>query len=129
MAKETYPMTPKMKKETPIVKDLQEKQELLARFVDFKYDKVTKIWTLPDGDLKGGETFELHFDSDRNWLHRVWEKFRDLKLITFNSALKTDHAYVEHCGKIRERLTDGTHLEAFEALCSAIIWLEELKKK
>ena len=70
------------------------------------------------------------------WLHPVWENFRDMsedKLYPSVVPLfeKTTRSvdYWEHCGKIRTAITDGTILEAFTALHSAIVWFNEINKQ
>ena len=65
---------------------------------------------------------------DWRLLHPVWEKFRD---ITFNYPKKyseLENLNVYH-SNIRYNITDGTPLEAFNALHSAIVWFNEINKQ
>jgi len=70
------------------------------------------------------------YHTSRDWLHPVWEKFRD---ITYNYANKYSEEELENINvyhsNIRYNITDGTPLEAFTALHSAIVWFNSINKE
>jgi hypothetical protein len=73
---------------------------------------------------------ETEYHTSRDWLHPVWEKFRDT---TFDYLEKYDAIELENLNvyhsNIRYAITDGTPLEAFNALHDGIKWFNELNKE
>lgn len=67
---------------------------------------------------------QMAYYTDYNWLHRVWEKFRDLK---FEDDEYPDR-YLFIVDQIRFKLTDDTLEEAFLELGKGLEWLQTLKK-
>lgn len=109
-----------------------EKKEILAEFMGFvnggdfwassgKKPFITEI---------NGHRFypaDLMFDTDRNWFHPVWEKFRDLKFEDDGSPPIYDHGI--WVSKIAEKITYSTLPEAFEELVRGVIWYNSIKEK
>jgi len=67
------------------------------------------------------------YHTSRDWLHPVWEKFRLTKVSLLND--KDAYQFEVHSRKIRLCITDGSPLEAFTALHSAIVWFNEINKE
>lgn len=97
--------------------------ELMAKFVDIKvrYYGSVLYHCDEDGwiDFKDATVYSPH--RDRNDLHEVWEKFRDLKV-------EYPNRYLFLIDEIRFKLTDCTLEEAFLELGKGIEWYYSLKK-
>jgi len=104
-------------------KSLQDKLEAMARFMPrsgvFFIDPTNGITLCAVGDLQ--------YHTSYDWLHRVWEKFRDLTAIDSAIGINLMEC-IEHRDRIRNALTDGTISEAFEALYQGIEFVNGLKR-
>jgi len=117
---------------------LQDKLEAMARFMGGVIHDLPdgfgninrRVYFLPGnnpnphcnaGTYKRPIDLEYHIRYD--WLHRVWEKFRDLEFIAFNYGV-----HKNHCTVISNALVNGTISEAFDALYNGIEFVNGLKK-
>lgn len=72
------------------------------------------------------------YDIDRNPLHKVWEKFRELEMPKMKSALDDYNiwlAKVRHTDKICIAMTRGTLTDLYNALVEAVKWYNEVTKQ
>lgn len=68
----------------------------------------------------------LKYNSDRNWLHSAWEKFRDLK---FDEYSKRDFEHAELKLNIAHWICYGNIDTAYQAIVSGIQWYNLLNKQ
>ena len=66
----------------------------------------------------------LEFDSDRNWLHEAWVKFRDLKFSDLNQLKE----FKLQKDQIAYSIAYWPITEALDELVKGIEWVESLKK-
>jgi hypothetical protein len=68
---------------------------------------------------------DMKFDSDRNWLHEAWVKFRDLKFD--DKKAKRDHeSYIRN---LETTILYQSITEAFDELVKGIEWYNSLNLK
>jgi hypothetical protein len=112
------------------------KNELVAKFYGCKlqhnpthFGGRDVYWSPTSSDGKTRTFFayadELHFDSDRNWQHEAWIKFRDLK---FEKEWQRE-IFHQKRETIEGKILYGTITEAFDELVRGIEWVESLKNK
>ena len=92
------------------------KNEIVARFMGGK--QVYNGWELdflPRPSLDWVHR-ELKFDSDRNWLHEAWVKFRDLKFDKISDCIK----HLKMSEKIGSVILNKPITKAFDELCKGI---------
>jgi len=77
-----------------------------------------------------------YYRNSWNWIHPVWEKFRDMKKDNLYASslgsfkkMTIDIMHREYCNKIRPHITDGTKMEAFTTLYEAITWFNSLNRE
>jgi hypothetical protein len=126
--------------------------ELLAKFEGFQkfedckvYDKVNMMdgktaWVLNPSDIFLARKYIDHdslslygtlvrhrftYNNDRNELHRVWVKFRELRVNVLEEYEREYWAIVE---KVAYKVAYGTLPELFTALVEAVRWWNEVKK-
>ena len=73
-------------------------------------------WHLPE---------KLRFDTDRNMLHEVWEKFRELRF----DDLQIKSYYDQHKKWIVQAMAYGTLTDLYNALVQAVKWYNEVTKQ
>lgn len=66
------------------------------------------------------------YDSDRNWLHEAWVKFRDLKFNEFEYPI---HGYSEFRNRIEYAILHRPITEAFDELVKGIEWAQNHVEK
>lgn len=66
------------------------------------------------------------YDIDRNPLHRVWEKFRELRFEDLHLKTRLKHANL--CQAIAHAMAYGTIADLYNALVNAVKWYNEVKK-
>lgn len=77
-------------------------------------------WHLPE---------KLRFNTDRNMLHEVWEKFRELRF-PFSVLRGSDSVtHRAHVHVIKKAMTDGTITDLYNALVQAVKWYNEVTKQ
>lgn len=105
--------------------NLEEKLKIVAEFDDaISWDKERELWfNEARNNNSGGWQEYLAYKTDYNELHRVWVRFRDLKLKKDN--LKDGQAL--HRTLIRNAITDLPIEKAFEKLTEALIWYNSIK--
>jgi hypothetical protein len=103
----------------------------LAEFMEYTVKKFPhNTMYVPKGMEDEGLWFwrqvqDLEYDTDRNALHEVWVKFRELK---FPLGSKEALQWANHCQNIARVMAYGTLPELFAALVEAVRWWNEVKK-
>lgn len=74
----------------------------------------------------GGQMVEIEVSyMDYNALHRVWEKFRELRY----SNESHWQLSIYHRNRISSAMTDGTLTDLYNALVNAVKWYNEVTKQ
>ena len=66
---------------------------------------------------------ETEYHTSWQWIHSVWEKFRELRHKPTKVRIR---GHYDKCESIISAISYGTPLEAFTALYEAINWFNEL---
>lgn len=98
-----------------------ERNELISDFLELRY--IHGYHTNPI--VGAGSTKILEYHHNRNWLHKAWERFRDL------TWCDNDKAEMEHAGfkqTIAYYICYGDIDSAFQSIVSGIQWYNQLNK-
>lgn len=76
----------------------------------------------------GGQMVEIEVSyMDYNALHRVWEKFRELRFDDLHLKARLKHANL--CQAIAHAMAYGTLTDFYNALVNAVKWYNEVTKQ
>jgi hypothetical protein len=100
-----------------------ERNELISDFMDLRSSDDYHIHPTPARGVCRAQFLQYHHN--RNWLHRVWERFRDLRWDD-NAKAELEHAdfkqNIAHCLCYRD--IDS----AFQSIVSGIQWYNSINK-
>lgn len=102
--------------------EITEAKERMARFMGFGPYEDARYGTMwPDPTEKGNPVkMTMLYNTNWNWLMKVWERFRDLRLNIY--------AYSKHRDAIASAISWCSLSEAFTALDEGIKWFLTIKK-
>jgi hypothetical protein len=107
---------------------IEEGNRVLAEFMEVDLRTMAVVQDVDSQVLRDCTYEDLDYQENRNTLHEVWVKFRELRFEESELSNSNYQIHDRYCNVICKTMCYGTLPELFEALVEAVRWWNGVKK-